>query len=121
MNTKIRELKLKEKTTSRQTVSIEAYNKLKAHLNNLVNKHQAFRNMILNNNNNNNNINNLSFNNQIEDIGHFVNNNFIPTSNNKSNLINDFNINSVLSTSSHYLIDEKIGTARDNQKVDQMV
>jgi hypothetical protein len=103
-------------------VSIEAYNKLKAHLNNLVNKHQAFRNMILNNNtSNNSNNNNISFNNQIEDIGHLgiLNNNYISSSNNKPNFINDLNINSVLSTSSHYLIDEK--SARDNQRVDQMV
>ena len=47
INSKIKELQLKEKNVG-QTISIQAYNKLKAHLNILLKKHQAFKDMVIN-------------------------------------------------------------------------
>lgn len=50
INSKIRELQLREQSVG-QMVPAQAYNKLKAHLNLLVKKHQAFKNMIINSGN----------------------------------------------------------------------
>jgi hypothetical protein len=60
MNVKIKELQLREQNI-KQMVPVQAYNKLKAHLNLLVNKHQAFRDMIINGGNfNPNQLNSLN-------------------------------------------------------------
>ena len=52
----MKELKLKEKD-EKHLVPLDAYNKLKSHLTALHRRHQAFRDMIFNNNNNGNFIN----------------------------------------------------------------
>lgn len=47
INAKLRELQLKEQSVG-QMVPVHAYNKLKAHLNLLIKKHQAFKDMLVN-------------------------------------------------------------------------
>jgi hypothetical protein len=47
LNAKVKELKLKEQSMN-QMIPMQAYNKLKAHLDAITSRHQAFRDMIIN-------------------------------------------------------------------------